>query len=272
MTKQFGGPGSGRHAEAGSKEVKPTVTGAQQPKIAQVMSPGKYVGAFQTGAGKHEIQDRTGDTPKVIGRTHNPGDQLGTRAYLVNAHPETGATISTHIGNYTGLNSAMNAIMAHTSLREDPEYVKDVLGGDKFGKIKASEITYLDNRGQPCEPSKAFTVRVEQNGFVAHSFGGPGSGRHPEGGAKEEDKSQSDNASKAQVEAAKDTGWKFGNSDQIKGPTGIETRSNFTDKAGNNIRLVSGPMGHFAQVNGRLAGVGWTPSLKQAVKNAQNIL
>jgi len=54
--------------------------------------------------------------------------------------------------------------------------------------LKNSEVTFFDKKGNPCDPVKAFSVRVEQNGIVAYSgplyFGGPGSGRHPEGGSK----------------------------------------------------------------------------------------
>lgn len=100
-------------------------------------------------------------------------------------------------------------------------------------------------------------------------FGGPGSG--PQGGQKTDDTKTAE-VGQQHLDATKDTGWEHGKTDAIQGPTGQETRSTFTDKDGNNIRLVSGTMGHFAQVNGKVAGGGWTSSVNQAVSRAQALI
>jgi len=241
MTKQFGGPGSGRHP--GGKNELPRFKQSAEQKEAQAAT----VKANRLTSAAYDLKG-------MVGRDEEAKANLAAR----DAHLEAGRL-------HEAIRPGNFSTEYHNESAQLHQKAYDALSK------QASEITFLDERGNPCEPAKAFAVRVEQNGFVAHSFGGPGSGRHPEGGDKEEPQNTTGGA-RVQKDAGEAAGWKFGNSDQIKGPTGIETRSNFTDKAGNNIRLVSGPMGHFAQVNGRLAGVGWTPSLKQAVKNAQNIL
>lgn len=98
-----------------------------------------------------------------------------------------------------------------------------------MGQYLEEAVAYFDNKGNKTTPARAASVRVEQNGVVvfsnsAYQFGGPGSGRHAEGGQKTDDK-ETEGAKTQHLEATKDTGWKHGSTDSIKGPTGQENRS-----------------------------------------------
>ncbi len=274
LALEFGGPGSGPHPGSGSKDS----SDSKHPEA------GKFdkIGSKQHGRfGGHSTfyESPNGTQLTVHQGTHfepnadfyERGKQAGDDSMRIH-ESEKGSYVSST--PYNGdVKGALQHLKDNYGIDHTPRPGTKMGQGLRTSKMEFyNEVKYLDTQGNETSPAKAFSVKVGNTYSTPQTFGGPGSGRHDEGGSQKTDDNKTSSVKDEHTEATKDTGWKQGNTDAIKGPTGQETRTSFTDKAGNNIRIVSGEMGHFAQVNGKLAGGGWTKSLNQAVKNAQNAL
>jgi len=134
-----------------------------------------------------------GSEPSQFG---GPGSGRHAGSTLAERHDELKAAGYKHVG-FADQGRGTAATTVHTYEHPNGSKVEITTAGR--GKIigdrevaasrKATE--YFDKNYKPCKPSRAAFVRVEQNGVVAFSdvqqFGGPGSGRHPEGRNKEAD-------------------------------------------------------------------------------------
>jgi len=154
QANQFGGPGSGRHPEGGSKKDSGDQKISSSTKVAMQQA-------------RDVLASHAPDTPNLV------------KEYINEAEHQDGN--STWKDNYSTTKDITQDFDLYKSIYE---------GTPPKEPSKASEITYLDSKGNPTDPSRAVTVRVEKDGVVAFSdaafaFGGPGSGRHPEGGSKD---------------------------------------------------------------------------------------